>query len=144
MLSHRTKYGLKALLRLARESSTTPVLVADIARAERIPRRFLEAILLDLKRRGFVKSKKGKAGGYALARPAGDIRVGEVVRALEGPLAAVGCVSQIAYSACADCVDEQTCGIRFAMKQVRDATAGILDGMTLVDVNKASGAGTGR
>jgi Rrf2 family protein len=141
MLSHRTKYGLKALLRLARESSSTPVLVADIARAEQIPRRFLEAILLDLKRRGFVQSKKGKAGGYALARPPEDIRVGDVVRALEGPLAAVGCVSQIAYSACTDCPDEQTCGIRFAMKQVRDATATILDGMTLVDVNKASGAG---
>src|SRR5215469_18283596 len=113
MLSRRTKYGLKALLRLARESSPKPVLVADIARAERIPLKFLEAILLDLKRRGFVRSKKGKAGGYALARPAQEIRVGDVVRALEGPLAAVGCVSQIAYSPCSDCVDERTCRIRY-------------------------------
>lgn len=135
MLSRRTKYGLKALLVLAEEAGGGPVLVAELAAREAIPRKFLEAILLDLNRHGLVQSRKGKGGGYLLRRPPSEITFGDAVRALEGPLALVPCVSQTAYQRCADCLDEPTCGVRMAMGEVRDATARILDGMTLADVS---------
>ena len=135
MLAKKSKYGLKALLLLAQREGEGPVLVSDLAREERIPQKFLEAILLELRHRGVVESKRGKGGGYFLRRPASDITFGEVIRLLEGPLAAVPCVSQTAYAPCAECVDELTCGVRLAMKKVRDATAHILDHTTLADVN---------
>lgn len=134
MLSQKTKYGLKALCLLARESPSAPMLVADIADRERIPKKFLETILLDLKHGGIVQSKKGKGGGYMLGRPADRIRVGDVVRSLNGPLALIGCVSETAYRACEECVDEPTCAVRLLMKDVRDATANILDRRTLAEV----------
>src|SRR4030095_13672727 len=99
------------------------------------PRKFLEAILLELKRHGIVESKKGKGGGYFLRRRPAEITCGEGIRVLDGPLAAVSCVSQTAYKRCAECVDEETCGVRMAMKEVRDATARILDHRSLADVN---------
>ena len=134
MLSKKSKYGLKALLVLGEEAGRGPVLVSDISTREAIPRKFLEAILLELKRHGIVESKKGKGGGYFLRRRPADITFGEVIRVLDGPLAAVSCVSQTAYMTCAECVDEETCGVRIAMKEVRDATARILDHRTLADV----------
>jgi len=88
-----------------------------------------------LKRRGLVQSQKGKGGGYSLRRKPAEITFGEVIRALDGPLAAVPCVSQNFYTRCAECVDEATCGVRLAMKEVRDATARILDHTSLADVN---------
>ena len=136
MLSRKSKYGLKALLTLAQEADRGPVLISTLADRDAIPKKFLEAILLELKRRGMVHSKKGKGGGYFLGREPSDITFGEVIRALEGPLAAVPCVSQMAYMPCAECVDEPTCGVRIAMKEVRDATARILDHTTLADVNR--------
>ncbi len=136
MLSRKTKYGLKALLTLAEDRSGFPVGIAAVAERDAIPRKFLEAILLELKRHGLVDSKKGKGGGYVLRRRPEDITFGDVMRALEGPLAAVPCVSQTAYSRCTECVDEPSCGVRLAMKEVRDATARILDRMSLGDVNK--------
>ena len=135
MLTKKSKYGLKALLMLAQESGKGPVLVADIAAREGLPKKFLEAILLDLKIHGVVQSKKGKGGGYFLRRKPSEITFGEVMRVLDGPLAAVPCVSQMAYMECAECLDERTCGVRLAMKEVRDATADILDHTTLSDVN---------
>jgi Rrf2 family protein len=135
VLSNKSKYGLKALMILAREAGRGPVLVAELARREALPRKFLEAILLELKRRRIVESRKGRGGGYFLSRRPDDITFGEVIRALDGPLAAVPCVSQTAYMACAECLDEETCGVRIAMKKVRDATARILDHTTLADVN---------
>ena len=135
MLSNKSKYGLKALLILAREAGRGPVLVAELAQREALPKKFLEAILLELKRRRIVESRKGKGGGYFLNRRPDDITFGEVIRALDGPLAAVPCVSQTAYMPCAECLDEETCGVRLAMKKVRDATARILDHTTLADVN---------
>ena len=135
MLSKKSKYGLKALLVLGQEAGRGPVLVSDISQREAIPQKFLEAILLELKRHGIVESKKGKGGGYFLRRRAADITFGEVIRVLDGPLAAVSCVSQTAYMTCAECIDEETCGVRLAMKEVRDATARILDHRTLADVN---------
>jgi Rrf2 family protein len=140
VLSRKSKYGLKALLVLAHEDGAGPVLVSEIASREAIPQKFLEAILLDLNRRGLVQSKKGKGGGYFLRRAPAEITVGDVIRSLEGPLALVPCVSQTAYTPCVECVDERTCGIRLAMKEVRDATAQILDHLTLADVNKRIGS----
>ena len=136
MLTRRSKYGLKAALLLARERERTPVLVADIALREQIPRKFLEHILLELNRHGVLTSRRGKLGGYLLARPPQEISLGEIVRILDGPLAPIGCVSATAYRPCDDCPDEAACGIRLAMKRVRDATATILDGTTLADVNQ--------
>lgn len=135
MLTRKSKYGLKALLTLARGSGQAPVLVAELAERERIPRKFLEAILLDLKRHGLLESRKGRGGGYLLGRPADQITVGQVIRVLDGPLALVPCASQTAYRRCEECVDELTCGVRLAMKDVRDATATILDNTTLESLN---------
>ena len=136
MLSRKSKYGLKALLILAQEAARGPVLISEVASREAIPKKFLEAILLELKRHGIVQSRKGKGGGYFLRRKPADITFGQVIRLLEGPLAAVPCVSQTAYMKCVECVEEQTCGVRLAMKEVRDATARILDHTTLADVNQ--------
>ncbi|MBA2601957.1 MAG: Rrf2 family transcriptional regulator [Acidobacteria bacterium] len=135
MLSRKSKYGLKALLTLAREAGRGPVLVSDLSARDAIPKKFLEAILLDLNRHGLVQSQKGKGGGYFLRRAPAEITFGDVIRALEGPLALVPCVSQTAYARCTECVDEETCGVRLAMGEVRDATARILDNTTLADVN---------
>jgi Rrf2 family protein len=136
VLSRRSKYGLKALLMLAQQSGPEPVLISELAGRDGLPKKFLEAILLELKRHGFVESRKGKGGGYFLRRRPSDITFGQVIRVLDGPLAAVPCVSKFAYMRCVDCVDEQRCGVRLAMKQVRDATAAILDNTSLADINR--------
>jgi Rrf2 family protein len=136
MLSRRSKYGLKALLQLAQAAGRGPVLVSDLAERDEMPKKFLEAILLDLNRHGLVESRKGKGGGYLLRREPAEITFGDIIRALEGPLALVPCVSQTAYARCLDCVEEATCGVRLAMQEVRDATAQILDNTTLADVNR--------
>ena len=135
MLSRKAKYGLKALLALAEAGGRDPVLVSTVATRDALPKKFLEAILLELKRHGLVDSKKGKGGGYFLRRSPREITFGDVIRALDGPLAAVPCVSETAYARCAECIDEASCGVRLAMKEVRDATARILDRTTLADVN---------
>src|SRR5262245_8567215 len=134
MLSMKAKYGLRALTVLAREYGRGPVLIADLAATERIPRKFLELILLELKRKGVLRSKKGKGGGYSLSRPPAEVSIGELIRALDGPLALLPCVSQTAYRRCDECIDEMTCGIRSVMKEVRDRTAEVLDGTTLEDL----------
>ena len=134
MLSKKTKYGLNALIYLAKKYNQGPVLISDLASEERIPKKFLEAILLDLKKSGLLESKKGKGGGYALSKLPKDIFVGQIVRILDGPLAPVGCVSQTAYSKCQECREENCCGIRLVMKDVRDAIANILDKTSLEDV----------
>ena len=134
MLSKKTKYALKALQYLARAKDRGPVLIAEIASNEGIPQKFLEAILLELKKEGFLESRKGKGGGYFLGRPAESITLGAVVRKMEGPLALLPCVSQTAYRRCDECHDERTCGIRMVMKDVRDRTAEILDSTSLADV----------
>ena len=136
MLTKKSKYGLKALLLLAQESGKGPVLVADLARREGLPKKFLETILLELKCHGVVQSRKGRGGGYFLRRKPSEVTFAEVMRLLDGPLAAVPCVSKMAYMECAECLDETTCGVRLAMKEVRDATADILDHTTLADVNR--------
>ncbi|RAU23362.1 transcriptional regulator [Paramagnetospirillum kuznetsovii] len=127
MLSSKAKYGLKAMVYLARREGGGTALIADIAQAEHIPRKFLDVILLELKNQGFLASKKGKGGGYTLARPADTIAVGDIVRVLDGPLAPVRCVSRLSYRRCDDCTDEAACAVRAIMQDVRDAIAAILD-----------------
>lgn len=134
MLSKKAKYGLRALLLLAKEYGQGPVLISEISERESIPKKFLELILLDLKNKGVLQSKKGKGGGYFLSKAPQAVTLGHVIRALDGPLAPLPCVSQTAYMKCEECKDEMTCGIRIVMKEVRDATAKILDGTTLAEV----------
>jgi len=134
MLSMKAKYGLRAMASLARDYGKGPLLIADIAEKERIPRKFLELILLDLKKKGFVQSKKGKGGGYYLNRLPSTISVDQLIRALDGPLALLPCVSQMAYERCAECPDEDTCGIRRVFKEVREATIRVLERTTLADL----------
>ena len=134
MLTRKTKYALSALVHLARKPPNEPVLISKLAKEERIPKKFLELILLDLKRYGILQSKRGKGGGYLLGRPPELIRMGQVIRLLDGPLAPLPCVSETAYRKCDDCRDESQCAVRIVMKEVRDATATILDNTTLADM----------
>jgi Rrf2 family protein len=138
MLTRKTKYGLKAMLALAREHGRGPVLIAGLSKQERIPQKFLEGILLELKHRGLVQSRKGPGGGYQLGRTPDRISVGEVIRVLDGPLALVSCVSQTAYAPCQECVTERDCAVRRVFQQVRDETARILDGTTLAAAASAA------
>jgi Rrf2 family protein len=133
LLSQKCKYALQALLSLAREPTQELMLVSDIAERENLPKKFLEAILLELNRNGLVRSRRGRGGGYALAKPADLITFGQVVRIIDGPLAPLSCVSVNYYRRCDDCKDEQTCDIRKVMHRVRDAIADELDGTSLQD-----------
>lgn len=137
MLTRKSKYGLKALLLLARERRRGPILASEIAGREQIPAKFLQLILLELTRRGVVRSRRGHGGGYQLARDPAAIDFGEIIRILDGPLALTPCVSQTAYQRCDECADEQLCGIRLVLKTVRDSTARILEGASLARVNRA-------
>lgn len=135
MLSQKTRYALKALLLLAEDEKAKrgPVLIAELARRGHMPQKFLEAILLELKNLGILTSKKGKGGGYSLGKPADEITFGAVIRAFEGPLALIPCASP-AHRGCDECRDDETVGIRVLFKEVRDATAKILDGTSVEKV----------
>ena len=132
-LSKRGEYGLRALQDLARHYGEGPVPSGALAARNNIPQRFLEQIMLTLKHGQFVRSQKGPQGGYYLARPPQQINLAEIVRQLDGPLAPVSCVSEIAYEACG-CPDVETCGLRRVMKQVRDLVAELMEGTTLADL----------
>jgi Rrf2 family protein len=136
MLSKRSKYAIKALLALADHQRGEPVRIADLAHQEQIPPKFLELILLGLKNQGILQSRKGKGGGYLLARDPADIYLGQIVRMFDGPLAPVPCASQTAYVACADCPNEAVCGVHLAMRAVRDATAKVLDGTSIASLRR--------
>ena len=118
MLSNKAKYGLKALIHLAGHEGVS--LAATIAQDNNIPRKFLDAILLELTKAGILASKKGKGGGYQLARPADAITAGQIIRILDGPLAPIACASRTAYRPCPDCPDETACAVREVMLDVRD------------------------
>jgi len=133
-ISNKTKYALEALYSLSRHYGEGPTLVHVVAAEESIPLKFLQAILLELRNRGVVTSKKGRAGGYELSRPPAEITVGSVIRMIEGPLAPLPCARETNYRKCDECRDEQTCGTRIVMRRVRDAIAQILDSTTLADV----------
>lgn len=136
MLSQRSKYALRAMLMLAARKPDELVLSADIAKQRKVPQKFLELILLDLKKRGLLHSQRGKNGGYCLARPASKITFGEIIRITDGPLAPLACASLTAYRKCEDCEDEKTCAIRRIMRGVRDSMSAILDKVTLADALK--------
>lgn len=131
MLTKRGKYAIRATLYLARNRDQGPVLIQEIAEQEAIPKKFLEAILLDLKNEGVLSSRKGKGGGYSLEQSPDTLTVGRIVRIIDGPLAPVRCVSQTAYAACDDCPDERTCMIRYVMKGVRDNIAAVMDNTSI-------------
>jgi Rrf2 family protein len=139
MLTNKGKYGLKAMTHLAGMPPGQPALVADIAATNAIPKKFLDAILGELRTSGFVHSKKGRGGGYVLARSASEIRVGEVVRALDGMLAPIGCASKNFYRRCDDCDPLRPCGVQVVMAQARDAIASVLDARTLNDLRALGG-----
>ena len=134
MLSKRTKYGLKALTFIARQESNQPVQIATISKSENISHKFLESILLSLRKAGFLGSKKGKGGGYYLLHGADEIMMSDIIRLLEGPIAMLPCVSLNFYEKCDDCPDETKCSVHRLMLEVRDSTLNILKNKSLADL----------
>lgn len=131
MLSQKARYALRAMLHLAERSRDEPTLIGEIAEREHVPKKFLELILLDLKKRGLVHSVRGRNGGYVLGRAPEEISFAEVIRVIDGPLALAPCASRKAYRKCDDCIDETTCAIRKALIIARDATAEVLERISL-------------
>ena len=136
MLSQKARYALRALIELGRAGADAQLTAGEIASRADAPRKFLEAILLELARRQLVISRRGKFGGYALARPADRISFAEVIRVIDGPLALAPCASQTAFRKCDDCEDLETCALRPALLKARDATAAILEAYTLAEAVK--------
>jgi len=139
MLTNKGKYGLKAMLHLAGATAGEPVLVADIAAANQISKKFLDAILGELRKAGLVHSKKGRGGGFVLATSASNITVGHIVRALDGMLAPIACASKNYYRKCDDCQTESKCTVRLMMIDVRNAISDVLDNSSLEDMRALAG-----
>ena len=134
MLSKKAKYAIHALIHLAKVEKDKPVLISIIAESENIPRKFLEAILLDLKRDGVLGSKKGKGGGYYLLKEPDYVNMADVMRLFDGAIAFLPCVTHKYYEKCEECRDEETCGIRDVFMNVRNATVELLKGATLSEI----------
>jgi Rrf2 family protein len=133
MLTNKGKYALKAMLHLGELRENEIAQIGQIAETNNIPRKFLDQILADLRNVGLVHSTKGRAGGYGLAKPANEIRIGQIIRAIDGPLAPYRCASMTAYRSCNDC-DEQVCAVRRLMLEARNALSHVLDTQTLADM----------
>jgi Rrf2 family protein len=141
MLSRKTKYAINALVYLARESKDgEPVQISRIAESENIPRKFLEAILLDLRHAGMLNSRKGKTGGYYLQQTPEEINIADVMRLFDGPIALLPCVAYKYYEKCDECIDEEACGIRAVFSDVRSETVRMLKKATLAEIIKRSEA----
>jgi len=138
MISKKTKYGLKALVHLAGLQGSQPVLISELARSQNIPKKFLEFILLSLRKGGILQSRIGKGGGYYLGLAPSKVSIGSVVRILEGDLAPIQCLSETNYARCNECLDETTCGIRLVMVDVNNAVAQVFDRLTLADMIERS------
>jgi Rrf2 family protein len=136
MLSQKARYALRALIELARAGPEAQLTAGEIAVRADAPRKVLESILLDLSRRHLVISRRGKFGGYALARAPAEISFAEIIRVIDGPLALAPCVSQMAFRKCDDCTDLETCALRPALLKARDATSAILEAHTLAEALK--------
>ncbi|AGA77257.1 rrf2 family protein, putative transcriptional regulator [Echinicola vietnamensis DSM 17526] len=134
MLSKKTKYAFHALTYLGKHKEDGSVLIQDIAAEHGISHKFLENILLELKKAGFLGSKKGKGGGYYLIKEPKDIPLSRIIRLLDGPIALLPCVSLNYYEACEECRDQEKCGLNQVMIQVRDETLNILENKTLADI----------
>jgi Rrf2 family protein len=134
MLSKKTKYAFHALTYLAENQGKGAILIQEIAEKKNISHKFLENILLDLRKSGILGSKKGKGGGYYLIKSPEEISLAKVIRLLDGPIAMLPCVSLYYYERCADCENEATCGLHNIMIQVRDQTLNVLENKTLKDI----------
>jgi len=134
MLTAKGKYSLKALAHLAMLAPGATTQAIDIAESNNIPKKFLDAILGELRNAGIVHSRKGPGGGYSLARAPHEIRIGHVIRTIDGPLAPIACASRTAYRPCRDCKDVKGCTVRLLMTKVRDAMSDVLDRMTIADM----------
>ncbi len=138
MISKKSIYAFKALIHLAGQPVGQPILISDLARDESIPKKFLEFILLSLRKGGILNSRIGKGGGYSLAVSPKRISIGSVVRILEGDIAPVPCLSTTSHARCEECSDETTCGIRLTMADVNAALSTVLDSLTLADMVERS------
>jgi Rrf2 family protein len=134
MLSKKTRYAMLALTKLAREYGNGAILISEIAKSENIPQRFLESILLELKKTGILGSKLGKSGGYYLIKRPEDILLADIIRHFEGAIAMLACVSENSYQPCEFCKDEKTCKIRKVFKELRDHTLKVLTNTSLSDL----------
>src|SRR6218665_2194742 len=133
MISQKAKYALRALVALVKAPPESSLMISEISKAQAIPKKFLEQILLELKRHGIVASRRGRLGGYVLLKPADKITFGEVLRLIDGPIAPLPCLSKIAYRRCADCQDEASCEIRHVFAHVVKAQREVLDHTTFAD-----------
>lgn len=133
MISQKAKYALRALVALCKAPPESSLMISEISQAQAIPKKFLEQILLELKRAGLVMSRRGRLGGYVLLKPADRITFGEVLRLIDGPIAPLPCLSKIAYRRCADCKDEASCEIRHVFSHVVKAEREVLDRITFAD-----------
>jgi Rrf2 family protein len=136
MISKKAKYAINALVYLAKHKDDGPILISNIAHEENIPQKFLESILLDLKKAGILASKKGKGGGYYLLKSSKEINMAEVVRLFDGAIALLPCVAHKYYERCEECKDEETCGIRDVFSDVRTKTVELLKKATLAEIVK--------
>jgi Rrf2 family protein len=134
MLSKKAKYAINALVHLAKRHGEGPVRISEIAEVEHIPQKFLEAILLDLRKGGILTSRKGRSGGYSLLRSPEDVNLAEVMRLIDGPIASLPCVSFRYYERCEECKDETTCGIRKVFFELRNESVRILKNATLANI----------
>ncbi len=141
MLTAKGKYSLKALVYLATLEPGATTQAIDIAEANNIPKKFLDAILGELRNAGIVYSRKGPGGGYSLARAPSQIKIGQVIRMIDGPLAPIACASRTAYRPCRDCKDVKACNVRLTMTKVRDAMSDVLDRVTLAEMVAFGGRG---
>ena len=134
MLSKKTKYALHALTYLSKKDGSQPTLIAEISENANIPKKFLESILLDLKKSSILNSKMGKGGGYFLRLKASDIKLSTIIRMFNGPIALLPCASKNYYESCDECTDETICGLKSVMEEVRDETLRILENKTIQDI----------
>jgi Rrf2 family protein len=134
MITMKTKYALKALSRLAVAPKGQPLLIADIAQQEGIPKKFLELILSELKQHGILTSRKGRGGGYLMARAPEEVTVASVLRVLDGPIAPVPCLSRTAYQRCNECPNEATCSVRLVLREAHEASVQVLENTTIADM----------
>lgn len=143
MLSRKAKYAINALVYLTKKQGQGPILISQIAKEKNIPRKFLEAILLDLRNAGILSSKKGKGGGYYLRKDPESVTLVEIMRLMDGPIALLPCVSLQFYESCEECQDEESCGLRSVFLDVRDQTLGILGDATLSKIVQREGEASG-
>ncbi len=140
LISKKSTYGIKALMNMARHLERGQVLISELAQEEKIPKKFLEAILLALKNGGILSSRIGKGGGYSLAVSPKSVTIGRIIRILEGDFAPVSCLSETNYAKCDECDDEASCGIRLVLADVQKAMNSVLDTVTLAEMVERSEA----